>query len=101
MGKSLKKKLKKSILTNEFLETNCSDLKKLVSWLLANKISLNKTKTDLIIFRKPRDSIPIEHKFKLNGLKLTVSKCIKYVGVYLDDALSGQLCITHQQNCSF
>ena len=80
IGKSLKKIQKK---------VN-SDLKKLVSWLLANKISLNKTKTELIIFRKPRDPIPIEHKFKLNGLKLTVSRYIKYLGVYLDDTLSGQ-----------
>ena len=80
IGKSLKKIQKK---------VN-SDLKKLVSWLLANKISLNKTKTELIIFRKPRDPIPIDHKFKLNGLKLTVSKYIKYLGVYLDDTLSGQ-----------
>jgi hypothetical protein len=46
--------------------------------------------TDDIIFRKPRDPIPMEHKFKLNGLKLTVSRYIKYLGVYLDDTLSGQ-----------
>ena len=32
----------------------------------------------------------MEHKFKLNGLKLTVSRYIKYLGVYLDDTLSGQ-----------
>ena len=65
------------------------DLKRLVEWLLANKISLNKTKTELIFFRKPRDQVPQNYNFKLNGLKLTHSNHIKYLGIYLDETLSG------------
>ena len=65
------------------------DLKRLVSWLLANKISLNKTKTELIIFRKPRDKIP-DIVIKLSGHKLTPTNSIKYLGIFLDDTLSGK-----------
>ena len=42
------------------------DLKLLYKWLLANKISLNAAKTELIIFRKPRQKLPIL-KIKING----------------------------------
>ena len=65
------------------------DLKRLVSWLLANKISLNKTKTELIIFHKPGTNVPNNFNFKLNGLKLESSQSIRYLGIYLDDTLSG------------
>ena len=65
-----------------------NDLKRLVSWLLANKISLNKTKTELIIFRKPGDTIPENHNFKLNGYKLKASKVTRYLGIYLDETLN-------------
>ena len=66
------------------------DLKHLVSWLLANKISLNKTKTEIIIFRKPRQKLNINLCIKLNGHKLTPSPSIKYLGILLDETLSGK-----------
>ena len=56
---------------------------------MANKISLNKTKTELIFFHKPRDKIPENYNFKLNGLKLKHSSHIKYLGIYLDETLNG------------
>ena len=43
------------------------DLKSLYKWLLANKISLNAAKTELIIFRKPLQKISID------GLKHQIS----------------------------
>ena len=36
-------------------------------WLLANKISLNATKTELILFKKPLQNIPFNLKIKING----------------------------------
>ena len=66
------------------------DLKNLCSWLLANKISLNCTKTELIYFRKPNNVIPNQIKIKLNGKKLIPTDNIKYLGIYLDDTLSGK-----------
>ena len=66
------------------------DLKSLCKWLLANKISLNCSKTELIFFHKP--GYPI-HNFnfniRINGHKLSPSNCIKYLGIYLDSTLSG------------
>ena len=64
------------------------DLKNLCLWLLANKISLNKTKTELIFFKKPNTGIPFNN-IKINGMKLLPSKSVKYLGIYLDEHLNG------------
>ena len=66
------------------------DLKNLHKWLLANKISLNSDKTQLIIFHKPRAKLPEKTKIKLNGTNLYHTNTIKYLGVYLDETLSGE-----------
>ena len=63
------------------------DLKLLKNWLLANKISLNSTKTELVYFRKKGTPTPA-HKVTLNGFKLIASSSIKYVGVLLDEHLT-------------
>ena len=47
-----------------------ADLKTIYRWLLANKISLNVAKTELIIFRKTNMTIP-ETKIMINGEKFT------------------------------
>ena len=65
-----------------------ADLKKRCLWLLANKISLNKTKTELIFFKKPNTQIPF-NIIKINGMKLFPSKSVKYLGIYLDEHLNG------------
>ena len=66
------------------------DLKSLYKWLLANKISLNCSKTELIIFHKARFKPEYDFKIKLNGHKLFPANNIKYLGVYLDSTLSGK-----------
>ena len=65
------------------------DLISLNEWLLANKISLNKDKTELIYFHKVRSQIPIDLKIKMNGKRLFHTKKIKYLGIYIDESLSG------------
>ena len=66
------------------------DLKLLYEWLLANKISLNCAKTELIFFHKPGHPITgFSFKIKMNGHKLLPSDHIKYLGIYLDSTLSG------------
>ena len=64
------------------------DLKCLCKWLLANKISLNAAKTELIYFRKHSEEIP-KLKIKINGKKIYPSTHIKYLGIYLDEYLDG------------
>ena len=64
------------------------DLKGITNWLNANRISLNVSKTEFIIFRKPRNIVDYEIKIKLNGKRLYSSSYIKYLGVLLDEHLS-------------
>ena len=64
------------------------DLFNLHKWLTANKISLNEGKTELIFFRKS-GPVPLI-KIKLHGKSLIPSNSVKYLGVYLDEFLSGE-----------
>ena len=64
------------------------DLFSLHKWLTANKISLNEGKTELVYFRK-NGPAPLL-KIKLHGKTLTPSKFVKYLGVYVDEFLSGE-----------
>ena len=64
------------------------DLKILYKWLLANKISLNCDKTEIIFFHKPGDSAP-ELIIKMNGHRIFPSKNLRYLGIYLDETLNG------------
>ena len=65
-----------------------ADLKTLYKWLLANKISLNCDKTEVIFFHKPGIKVP-NIKIKMNGHIIFPSKSIKYLGLYLDETLNG------------
>ena len=65
-------------------------MRSLHEWLVANKISLNKDKTELIFFHKVRSVTPIDVKIKLNGKRLYPSEKIKYLGIYLDETLNGK-----------
>ena len=64
-----------------------ADLKALDNWLKANKISLNSSKTELVIFRNKHTPIP-DIKIKLNGVRLLPTHYVKYLGLYLDENLS-------------
>ena len=64
------------------------DLKSLYKWLLANKISLNAAKTELIIFRKPLQKIPILN-IKIHGKRISPVSSLKYLGIFLDCYLNG------------
>jgi len=63
------------------------DLKSLNHWLMANKISLNSSKTELIVFRKKGVPMP-NLKLKLNGVELKPKSEIKYLGITIDEHLT-------------
>jgi hypothetical protein len=65
-----------------------ADLKIIYKWLLANKISLNSDKTEIIFFHKSGEKAP-SLKIKMNDHRIYPSKSIKYLGVYLDETLNG------------
>ena len=60
------------------------DLKSLVTWLRANKISLNASKTEMLIFRDPRKRIDFDLKIKIDGKKITPCTSVKYLGIFID-----------------
>ena len=66
------------------------DLALLVQWLRANKISLNTSKTEIIIFR-PKHKIITKHlNFRISGEKINLSTTVKYLGVILHEHLEWQ-----------
>ena len=64
------------------------DLRFLSQWLNANKISLNASKTEYIIFKNPRKSTDYDFRLSINGKRLHPSTSIKYLGILLDSDLS-------------
>ena len=64
-------------------ELNC-----LFEWLCANRLSLNVSKTEFIVFRPPKKSLMSRIVLKLNGTKIFESPKIKYLGIILDSQLT-------------
>ena len=65
-----------------------TELKLVSNWLRLNKLSLNATKTELILFRSKRKQMNCEISIKLNGFKLKPSDNVKYLGMFHDKYLS-------------
>ena len=63
------------------------DLKNLLQWLKANKLSLNVKKTELIIFHPKKTKLDYSVKSKLNGKILNPISTVKYFGMLLDENL--------------
>ena len=67
-----------------------TDLKYLVNWLNANKISLNVKKTEMVIFKSNQKKFEGDLKIKLCGKRLYPTESVKYLGVKIDTILSWQ-----------
>ena len=65
-----------------------ADLKHLVNWLNANKISLNVKKTEMVIFKSKQKKFEGDLKIKLCGKRLYPTESVKYLGVKIDTNLS-------------
>ena len=64
------------------------DLKLLCNWLKANKISLNSSKTEAILFRHPNKKIDYDLKLKIDGKRIFLTNSVKYLGIHLDPHLN-------------
>ena len=71
------------------------DLKNLLYWLHANKISLNVRKTELVIFKSKRKQFDGEVKLKLSCKRLSPTDSVKYLGVKIDGNLLWKSHIDH------
>ena len=64
------------------------DLKNLPNSFNANKISLNVSKTELIMFKPRIKKFDFDLKFKLNGKRIYSTKSVKYLGIKIDEVLT-------------
>ena len=62
----------------------------LVQWLRSNKISLNTSKTEILIFRPKGKSITKHLNFRISGEKINTSSTVNYLGVLLNENLQWQ-----------
>ena len=63
------------------------DLKLVVQWIRANKLSLNTGKTELVI-SKPKKKIITKHiNFHISGQKIKPSSQVRYLGIILQHDL--------------
>ena len=64
------------------------DLKNLTNWLNVNKISLNVSKTELIIVKPKRKPLVFNMKIKLNGKRLYPTDSVRYLEIKTDGKLN-------------
>ena len=71
------------------------DLKFLVQWLNANRISLDVAKPEAVIFRRKKKQLDCDLNLKLCGKKLKPSNYVRYLGIYLEKYLNWSPHINH------
>ena len=72
------------------------ELSKLSNWFKANRLSLNATKTNFIIFgNKKVSKCGREFKLLLDGNVLERTDCTKFLGVYFDEKLKWHTHLNH------
>ena len=57
-------------------------------WLCSNRLSLNANKTEFLIFRPPHANLNERVTLRLNGVTISESPKIKYLGIILDSGLT-------------
>ena len=64
------------------------DIKHLCQWLRSNKISLNASKTEIIIFKTKLKTITKHLNFRVSGQKINPTTSLKYLGVHFSVSLT-------------
>ena len=64
------------------------ELRKVRKWLEANRLALNISKTNYVIFHQPSIKINEFIKIKLGWKAINQVNCIKYLGIFIDSTLS-------------
>ena len=85
--------IKKSV--KQINKVASKDLKFLVQWLNANRISLYVAKTEVVIFKRKKKHVDCDLNLKLCGKKLKPSNYARYLGLYFDEYLNWSTHINH------
>ena len=72
------------------------DIRHLCQWLRSNKISLNASKTEIIIFKTKLKTVTKHLNFRVSGQKINTT-IVKYLGVHLSDSLTWEIHFEHLQ----
>ena len=67
------------------------DIKHLCQWLRSNKIPLNASKTEIIIFKTKLKTITKHINFRVSGQKINRTNSVKYLGVHLSNSLTREI----------
>ncbi len=83
--------------TNIFYSNKClktlsniiqTEIDKIAEWLNVNKLSLNTTKTKIILFRSPNKKPSQTIKININGKYIEQVKCTTFLGIIIDECLT-------------
>ena len=65
-----------------------NEINEVDKWLRSNKLSLNYKKSSYLVINKfPLQPIDIDLKISINNIKIIRRKCVKYLGLWLEDDL--------------
>ena len=64
------------------------ELKYIVHWLRANKVSLKTKKTEIVLFRAQKTITKKNMNFRISGQKENIMKETKYLGMIMDEYLT-------------
>jgi len=73
---------------NDLIKTANTELNKLCHWFSANKLSLNLTKTNYMLFSTKHLAINNEHTISMCNTDIARVDACKFLGVYIDDKLN-------------
>ena len=73
---------------NHMVDIINKELNKLTEWMNVNKLSLNVTKTNFMIFRSKHRKAVFSNNIKINGTDIDRVESTKYLGVYIDSKLN-------------
>ena len=73
-----------------FIEASCQDLSNINRWLIANKLTLNMTKTEFMLIgsRQKLNSLSAFPALEINGTQLNRVNFTKSLGVLIDENLT-------------
>ena len=67
-------------------ETVSKEIEKINAWLLTNKLTLNFSKTDYLLF-SPKANEQINSRVSMQGNKIKRTQVARYLGIFIDDKL--------------